>query len=277
MKSKPLSHTLSRLALHAVLLSVGILFMLPFVWSISTSLKPMSDLFAVRPNLIPSEIHWENYRDVFDNAPFLRFYLNSIIVTVARTAGQVAIASIAAFAFSQLRFPGRDVLFLILLAGLMVPDQVLIVPRFIIMREFGWFDTYQGLIVPLLFSSFGVFLLRQYFLGIPRDFHEAARLEGANPFQVYWDIYLPLARPALAAFAFLALLSSWNEFLWALTVTNQTDMRVLPVGIALFQGQYFTNNAVLLAAANMATFPLLIVFLFFQKQLVEGVALSGVK
>ena len=277
MNNRPISRTLTRLGLHAVLLTVGILFMLPFVWSISTSLKPMSDLFAVRPNLIPSEIRWENYRDVFDNAPFLRFYVNSIIVTAARTAGQVAIASVAAFAFSQLRFPGRNLMFFVLLAGLMVPDQVLIVPRFIIMREFGWFDTYQGLIIPLLFSSFGVFLLRQYFLGIPRDFHEAAKLEGANPFQVYWHIYLPLARPALAAFGFLALLSSWNEFLWALTVTNQTDMRVLPVGIALFQGQYFTNNAVLLAAANMATFPLLIAFLFFQKQLVEGVALSGLK
>ena len=277
MSNRSIRHTLSRIALHAVLLTVGIIFMLPFVWSISTSLKPMSDLFQVRPSLIPSEIRWENYRDVFDTAPFLRFYANSIIVTVARTIGQVAIASVAAFAFSQLRFPGRDILFFILLAGLMVPDQVLIVPRFIIMREFGWFDTYQGLIIPLLFSSFGVFLLRQYFLGIPRDFHEAARLEGANPFQVYWHIYLPLARPALAAFGFLAMLSSWNEFLWALTVTNQTDMRVLPVGIALFQGQFFTNNAILLAAANMATFPLLIAFLFFQKQLVEGVALSGLK
>jgi multiple sugar transport system permease protein len=153
----------------------------------------------------------------------------------------------------------------------------LIVPRFVLMREFNWLDTYQGLIVPLIFSSFGVFLLRQFMLGIPRDFHEAAVLEGANPFQVYWHIYLPLARPALAAFAFLAMLASWNEFLWALTVTSSTDMRVLPVGLALFQGQFFTNTAVLLAAANMATFPLLIAFFFFQKQLVEGVALSGLK
>ncbi len=277
MSSRSLNHTLGRIGLHAVLLTIGILFLLPFAWSISTSLKPLSDLFTVSPSLIPSTIRWENYSDVFDTAPFLRFYANSVIVTVARTIGQVMIASVAAFAFSQLRFPGRDVLFFILLAGLMVPDQVLIVPRFIIMRQLGWFDTYQGLIVPLLFSSFGVFLLRQYFLGIPRDFHEAAKLEGANPFQIYWHIYMPLARPALAAFGFLTLLSSWNEFLWALTVTSQTDMRVLSVGLALFQGQFFTNNAILLAAANMATFPLLIAFLFFQKQLVEGVALSGLK
>lgn len=268
---------LGRLALHAVLLGTGLIFMLPFVWSISTSLKSMGELFAVQPNLIPKTLRWDNYRAVFADAPFLRFYVNSIVVAIGRTIGQVAIASLAGFAFAQLRFPGRDVIFVGLLAGLMVPDQVLIVPRFVIMREFGWFDTYQGLIIPLIFSSFGVFLLRQYFLGIPRDFHEAATLEGANPFQVYRDIYLPLARPALAAFGFLALLSSWNEFFWALTVTNQTNMRVLPVGIALFQGQYFTNNAIVLAAANMATFPLLLIFLFFQKQLVEGVTLSGLK
>lgn len=277
MSRQSLTHALARVGLHAVLLTVGILFMLPFAWSISTSLKPMSDLFSVRPSLIPSEVRWENYRDVFDNAPFLRFYINSIIVTIGRTFGQVAIASLAAFAFSQLRFPGRDLIFMALLAGLMVPDQVLIVPRFIIMRELGWFDTYQGLIVPLVFSSFGVFLLRQYFLGIPRDFHEAAKLEGANPFQVYWHIYLPLAVPALAAFGFLAMLYSWNELLWGLTVTNNSDMRVLSVGIALFQGQHFTNNAVLMAAVNMATIPLLIGFLFFQKRLIEGVALSGLK
>jgi multiple sugar transport system permease protein len=277
MSGRGFRHTLGRVLLHVVLMTTGLFFMFPFIWSISTSLKPMSDLFTVTPTLIPSEIRWQNYRDVFDSAPFLRFYANTVIVTLVRTAGQVFIASLAAFAFSQLRFPGRDALFFILLAGLMVPDQVLIVPRFIIMRQLGWLDTYQGLIIPLMFSAFGAFLLRQYFLGIPKDFHEAAKLEGANPFRVYWDIYLPLARPALAAFGFLSLLFSWNEFLWALTVTNSSNMQVLSVGIALFQGQYFTNNAILLAAANMATFPLLIAFLFFQKQLVEGITLSGLK
>ena len=274
---RPLRYYLGRVALHGALITLGIIFMMPFVWSISTSLKPMNELFAVHPKLIPDTIRWENYRDVFDNIPFLRIYINSIIVTILRTLGQVAIASVAAFAFSQLRFPGREYIFVMLLAGLMVPDQVLIVPRFIIMREFGWFNTYQGLIIPLIFSSFGVFMIRQYFLGIPKDYHEAAKIEGANPLQIYWQIYMPLARPALAAFGFLALLASWNEFFWGLTVTNSMDMRVIPVGLALFQGQFFTNNAILLAAANMATFPLLIVFLFFQKQLVEGVALSGVK
>jgi multiple sugar transport system permease protein len=136
---------------------------------------------------------------------------------------------------------------------------------------------FSDLIVPLLFSSFGAFLLRQYFLSIPADFQEAATIEGANPFQIYWQIYLPLARPALAAFAFLVMLWSWNEFLWALIVTNRTEMQVLSVGIALLQGQHFTNTALLLAAANMATIPVLVLFLFFQRQLVEGITLSGLK
>ena len=270
-------HVLSRVALHAVLLSVGVLFALPFVWSVGTSLKPLRDLFQVTPSLLPSEARWENYTDVLDAVPFGRFYLNTIVVTLARVVGQVFLASMAAFAFSRLRFPGRDAIFFVLLAGLMVPEQVLIIPKYALMRQFGWLDTYQGLIVPLLFSSFGVFLLRQYFLSIPADFQEAATIEGANPFQIYWQIYLPLARPALAAFAFLVVLWSWNEFLWALIVTNRTEMQVLSVGTALLQGQHFTNTALLLAAANMATIPVLIMFLFFQRQLVEGITLSGLK
>jgi multiple sugar transport system permease protein len=277
MNNQTVGYTVSRVLLHAALLTIGIIFLLPFVWSISTSLKPLKDLFSVTPNLIPSEIRWQNYQDVLDKVPFLRFYANTIIVTVARVIGQVFLASMAAFAFSRLRFPGRDALFFLLLAGLMVPDQVLIIPNYALMRQVGWLDSYQGLIVPLLFSAFGTFLIRQYLLSIPADYQEAATIEGANPFQIYWQIYLPLARPALAAFAFLVTLYSWNEFLWALIMTSDTEMRVLSVGIALFQGQYFSNNAFLLAAANMATIPVLILFLVFQRQLVEGITLSGLK
>ena len=277
MKSQSLGYTLSRVLLHVALLTVGAIFLLPFVWSISTSLKPLKDLFSVTPSLIPSEMRWQNYQDVLDKVPFLRFYANTIIVTAGRVIGQVFLASMAAFAFSRLRFPGRDALFFLLLAGLMVPDQVLIIPNYALMRQVGWLDTYQGLIVPLLFSAFGTFLIRQYLLSIPADYQEAATIEGANPFQIYWQIYLPLARPALAAFAFLVTLWSWNEFLWALIMTSQTEMRVLSVGIALFQGQHFSNNAFLLAAANMATIPVLVLFLVFQRQLVEGITLSGLK
>jgi multiple sugar transport system permease protein len=277
MNNQTVGYTLSRVLLHAALLTIGIIFLLPFVWSVSTSLKPLKDLFSVTPSLIPSELRWQNYQDVLDKVPFLRFYANTIIVTVARVIGQVFLASMAAFAFSRLRFPGRDALFFLLLAGLMVPDQVLMIPNYAVMRQLGWLDSYQGLVVPLLFSAFGTFLIRQYLLSIPADYQEAATIEWANPFQIYWQIYLPLARPALAAFAFLVMLWSWNEFLWALIMTSHTEMRVLSVGIALFQGQHFSNNAFLLAAANMATIPVLILFLIFQRQLVEGITLSGLK
>jgi multiple sugar transport system permease protein len=286
INKRPLRHWIGRFVLHLVLMSLGLLFIFPFIWSMFTSLKSMGELFQPMQGITPGEILaylvpakpvWENYQTVFDTTPFERWYLNTIIVTVVRTLGGVFIASLAGFAFAQLRFRGRDLLFFVLLAGMMVPDQVLIVPRFILMREFDWIDSYQGLIIPLLFSSFGVFLLRQFFLGIPKDFMEAAKLEGASPFRVYWDIYLPLARPALSAFGFLTVLWSWNEFLWALTITNSNYMKVLSVGLALFEGQFFTNTAVMMAAANLATLPLLILFLFFQKQLVEGIALSGLK
>lgn len=277
MRGRSVGHILSRVALHAVLLTVGVIFVLPFAWSIGTSLKPLRDLFVLQPTLLPSEPRWQNYSDVLDAVPFVRFYLNTIGVTAARVVGQVFFASMAAFAFARLRFPGRDLLFFLLLSALMIPEQVLIIPRYILIRELGWIDSYQGLIVPLLFSAFGTFLLRQFFLTIPNDFQEAATLEGANPFQIYWHIYLPLARPALTAFGFLVLLWSWNELLWALIVTNTTEKQVLSVGIALFQGERFTNTAVMLAAANMATIPILIVFLFFQRQLIEGISLSGLK
>ncbi len=277
MKSHTFAHYLSRVALHAILIGLGVLFILPFVWSLGTSLKPLRDLFEVTPSLFPSEARWQNYRDVLDAVPFERFYWNTILVTLARVVGQVFLASLAAFAFARLRFPGRDLLFFLLLSALMVPEQVIIIPRYILLRELGWLDSYQGLIIPLLFSAFGTFLLRQFFMTIPNDYQEAATLEGANPFQIYWQIFLPLARPALAAFAFLVLQWSWNEFLWALIVTNRTEMQVLSVGIALFQGEQFTNTAVMLAAANMATLPILVLFFFFQRQLIEGISLSGLK
>lgn len=264
-------------SVHVSLLLLGILFVLPFVWMFATSLKPMKDLFEVVPSFVPSEIRWRNYADVIDTVPFFRFYLNSFIVTLGRVIPQIFICSLAAFAFARLRFPGRDILFVALLASLMVPSQITIIPNFVIVRYLGWLDTYAGLIVPTLFSVFGTFLLRQFFMSIPGEFQEAAVLEGANPLQIYWYIFLPLSSSALAAFGLIQVLWSWNDFLWPLIVTSSTEMQVLPVGIALFQGQYITNAAVLMAAATMATIPMLIVFLFAQRQLIEGIAMSGIK
>ncbi len=278
MSNRPVTHTLRGIGLHVVLLTVGLLFMLPFVWSISTSLKPMSDLFAVRPSLIPSEIRWDNYREVFETAPFLRYYANSVIVTVARTAGQLLIASVAAFAFSQLRFPGRDLLFFILLAGLMVPDQVLIVPRFIIMRELGWFDTYQGLIVPILAQgAFGTFMFRQFFLKIPNELYEAARLDGANPWQLFWRLTLPLSRPVMTAYGVITFLTAWNIYLWPLIVVRSPEMKVVPMAIAELSGGFSQDRGVEMAAVTLSILPILALWIVGQKWFVEGVAMTGMK
>jgi multiple sugar transport system permease protein len=269
--------TPSRLVLHLALLLVGVLFLLPFVWMIVTSLKPPSDLYELTPSFIPSELRWGNYAQVFSSQPFLRYYLNTFVMTVGRVGVQLFICSMAAFAFARLRFPGRDLLFLLLLAALMVPPQMTIIPNFVLMRFFGWIDTYTGLIVPTLFSAFGTFLLRQFFLTVPHALQEAAVLEGANPFQIYRYIFLPMARSALAAFALIQILWSWNDFLWPLIVTGSSEMRVLSVAIALFQTAESINISGMMAAATLATVPMLIVFLLAQRQLIEGISLSGLK
>lgn len=272
--------TLGQVLLQLFLLVMGVLFVLPFVWMVATSLKPPRDLFQVTLSLIPSELRWENYTVVLDRAPFGRFYLNSAIVALGRVLGQVVLSSLAAFAFARLRFPGREALFLLLLSALMVPEPMIYIPNFVLLRELQWVDSYAGIIVPTLVSAFGTFLLRQFFLMVPNDYQEAAYLEGANPFQVYWHIFLPIARPALAAFALFQAVWSWKDFLWPLIVANRTEMYVLPVGIALLKGDYpggTPDIAPMMAAAAMATIPLVVLFVFVQRQLIEGISLSGVK
>jgi multiple sugar transport system permease protein len=203
--------------------------------------------------------------------------LNTVIVTVARVVGQVLLSSLAAYAFARLRFPGRDVLFLLVLAVLMMPSQVTLVPNYVLLKYLGWLDSYQGLIIPSLFSAFGTFLLRQFFLTLPQELEDAAVLDGCNPLQVYWHVAMPLARSALLAFGVLVTLWSWNDFLWPLIITNSTSMQMLSVGINYFQGQFTTNFAVMMAAATVATRPMLIIFVLVQRQLIEGITLSGLK
>jgi len=279
MNARLIRVLLKRAALYLFLVLAGAVFALPFLWMVSTSLKPVSELYSVTPRFIPSQIRWQNYADTLAALPFPRFYLNSIIMTLGRVLGQVLLCSMAAFAFARLRFPGRDVLFVILLGALMVPEPMTIIPNFVLLKTLGWLDTYTGLIVPSLFSAFGTFLLRQFFLGVPQEFQEAAILEGANPLQVYWHIFMPLSRSAVTAFALLVTVWSWKDFLWPLIITSKTDMLVLSVGIALFQGQYAgqTNMAYMMAAATMTMVPLVLIFLLAQRQLIEGIALSGLK
>lgn len=279
MNANLFRRVLDRMMLYSFLLIAGAVFALPFIWMVSTSLKPMRELYEVTPRFIPSEFVWRNYADALAALPFARFFLNSVVMTVGRVIGQVILCSMAAFAFARLRFPGRDALFVILLGALMVPEPMTVIPNFILVKNLGWLDSYVGLIVPSLFSAFGTFLLRQFFMGVPQEIQEAAVIEGANPFRVWWHIFMPLSRSAVAAFALLVTVWSWKDFLWPLIITSKTDMQVLSVGIALFQGQYAgqTNVAHMMAAATMTMAPLVLIFLFAQRQLIEGIALSGIK
>jgi multiple sugar transport system permease protein len=263
------------LALHIVLIAGSVVMLLPFAWMLSTSLKTPAETFTYPPVWIPSKIAWDNYARTVTAMPFGRFYLNSLIVTLSVTVLQILGASLAAFAFARLRFRGRDALFLLYLATLMIPFQVTMIPNFILVRTLGWYDTYQALILPPAFSAFSTFLLRQYFRGIPRDLDEAARIDGASSFRIWWSVILPLSGPVLAALAIFISLNTWNDFLWPLIVTNSQQMRTLPVGLSTFQGQFKTDWNLLMAGSVIAMLPILIVYIIGQRWFIRGITLSG--
>lgn len=263
------------IATHAVLILGSIVMLLPFAWMLSTSLKQPADIFSYPPIWIPTEIAWDNYSATLAAMPFGRFYLNSFIVASGVTIVQLLTASLAAFAFARLRFPGSNALFLLYLATLMIPFQVTMIPNFILMGFLDWHDTYQALILPPAFSAFSTFLLRQYFRGIPADLDEAARIDGASSLRIWWQVILPLSGPALAALATFTFLTSWNDFLWPLVITNSLEMRTLPVGLSAFQGQYSVRWNLLMAGSVIAMVPVVVIYLIGQKWFVRGITFTG--
>jgi len=266
---------LKHLFLHALLLSGSVIMIVPFLWMLSTSLKEPGDIFAYPPQWIPQPIMWQNYVETVTIMPFGRFYLNSLIQATSVTVLQLLTASLAAFAFARLRFPGRDTLFLLYLGTMMIPFPVTMIPNFILMRFLHWIDTYWALIFPPAFSAFSTFLLRQYFLTIPFELDDAARVDGASSFRIWWQIVLPLSGPALATLAIFTFLGEWNNFLWPLIVTNSEEMRTLPVGLASLQSQYSVQWHLLMAGSVIALLPILIIYIIGQKWFVHGITLSG--
>jgi len=254
--------------LRLVLLAGAATMVFPFIWMLSTSLKAVTDAITMPPQLIPNPFVWSNYTDVFQQVPFGRFFINTITMSVGRTAGQLVFCSLAGYACARIRFPGK---------ALMIPFQVIVVPEFILIKWMGWVNTFQALIVPGMFSAFGTFLLRQFFLTLPRSLEEAAILDGCSLLGVLWRIILPLSKPALSALIIFTFLWSWNDFLWPLVATSSNDMQVLSVGLLTLQGQYSTNWPYLTAGAVMASLPMLVLFIVLQKQFVQGIALTGVK
>ncbi len=265
-------------AIKWIVIGIGIVVALvPFIWMISGSFRSEADLFGNPASLFPTKWTLHGYIAIWQQLPFLRLLLNTFIFAGGTTVLLLVFDSMCAYALARLNFWGSKVLFWLVIATLMVPFQVTLIPVFIELFHFGWLNTYQGLIIPRATSAFGIFMLRQSFITIPRELDEAARIDGASHFRIYSRIILPLSKPALATLAVLHFMNLWNDLLWPLIMTSSIDMRTLPAGLTLFGGQHVTDHAVLLAGATISLLPLAIAFFLAQRFFVEGVATTGLK
>jgi multiple sugar transport system permease protein len=262
----------------ALLLLAAIVWLIPIAWVVDTALKTESDTTTVPVTWIPpSGFTLESFWQILSAGNMLRWYFNSFLTSSIITLMVVLLASLAAFGFSRVAFRGSNFLFFMIVAGIVIPPQVLIVPLFIEMQALGLVDTYWGIILPQMAAPIAVFIFKQFFDGIPNELEDAARVDGASRLRVYWQIWMPLSRPAIAAVAIFIFVLSWNNFLWPFIVVTNTDMMTIPVGIATVQSSYGVRYADIMASAVLAGLPLVIVFLFFQRQIVQGIANTGLK
>jgi multiple sugar transport system permease protein len=268
-----------RLITYAVLIVGAIVMVMPFFWMASTACKPPGELTRVPVRWLPENpVCGDNLSMLYDTSPRFNDYLfNSALVTVGRTLGQLITCSLAAYGFARFRFPGRNLIFALCLGLLMVPFQAILIPEYTLIKNLGWLNSFRALIIPGIFSAFALFLLRQAFLQIPLEIEEAAIIDGANPLQVLWFVTLPLSVPALAAFAVIPVQAAWNDFLFPLVVGNSPDTRVVTIGIALLQGERRTPWNLLMVGSLLATLPMLIIFVIFQRYFIAGIAAGGVK
>jgi multiple sugar transport system permease protein len=273
-----------RIVLTAALTALAVLWLLPVVWVAVTSLKPTEHIVRLPPEWIPWPATGAHYYEVLFSssrtARIGRAFVNSLVVSLGTVVIVVGTSAMAAYPLARMRFPGRDIVFVLLVGSLMVPNAVVLVPQYVLTQRLGWLSTYQGLIVPeaAMTFAFGVFLLRQFFLTMPRELEDAARIDGANAWRVFTRIVLPLSQPVLGALAIFAFRSAWNDFLWPLIAVNKPDMFPLPVALALLRGAYASESyGPIMAGATLSALPLLIVFLVANRRIVEGVRLSGLK
>ena len=262
---------------HLVLLPLAIAMLLPMVWMLVTSIQTLDEARHYPPDLLPHALRLANYSDVLRQAPYARWFVNTVIVTVATVAGNVVLCSLAGYAFARIKFFGREVVFVLILATLMVPFQVVMIPTFLIVKHLGLIDSLGALIVPNLANAFGIFLLRQFFRTLPVELEEAARIDGASRLSVLFKIVLPLSGPVLATLAVITFLWTWNDFLWPLITIYSPQNMTLQLGLTTFQGTHQTSTNLLMAANVMSILPVLILFLAAQKFFVRGIASSGLK
>jgi multiple sugar transport system permease protein len=267
-------HARGKWWLHGLLIAFSAVMLTPFLLMVVVSLIPQEVLFS--GNIQLSDFTLANYPETFSVVPFGRYYFNSIVVTFSVLSFRLIVASMAGFAFSRLRFRGRDLIFNLYIATLMIPIAVTLIPRFLIAKELGWYDNFSGLIIPSIFNALSVFLLRQYYRGIPMDYDEAARMDGASSLRIWWQIIMPLSWPVLGTLLILGFQDVWNDFLWPLVITASENMRTIPVGLSFFVGQYSTAWGLLMAGAVVALLPVLVIYLLAQNAFVKGISLSGI-
>jgi multiple sugar transport system permease protein len=264
---------------YALLIGGAMAMVFPFAWMIDASLMTSSEIQARPPVWVPASLQLSNFPELLDVLPFGRLYLNSLIVTAGTVFGVLATSSLAGFAFAKYQFPGRDLLFYIILSTMMIPFFVTLIPVFFIVRQLGWIDSYQGLILPGIVSAYGIFLMRQFSFSIPDELLDAARIDGASEPLIYWRIVLPLTRPALATLGTFTFIGSWNGFLWPLLVINNRDLMTVPLGLnslRIFASEA-RNLDLLMAGTVLSVVPTLIIFIFLQRYFIQGIALTGLK
>lgn len=266
-----------KLAIHVFLLfGIGIT-VFPFVWMVLTSFKTVGEAMQIPPTFFPKKFLLDAYRQIVTALPFARIYMNTIISTVVTTVVQVAFCSMAAYAFARLEFPFKNAIFVMLLSVLMVPGQIFLIPQYQIVQKLGLLDTIPALFLPNLFSAFGTFLLRQFFMSLPKELEEAALLDGCNRFQIFGRIMLPLTKPGIVSLVIFTAKFAWNDFMWPLIVNTSTKMMTLGPALSTLQGQYTTKYPMQMAGAVLAVIPIIVLFFIFQRQFIEGVAQSGIK
>jgi multiple sugar transport system permease protein len=253
----------------------AVAFLFPFFWMVSNALRLDREIFAVPPRLLPASVQWSNFVAAWRYLPFGQFFLNSAFVAGSITGIVLVVSSLAGYAFARLKFPGRGGLFIVYLATLMVPQSVIVIPLFLMMSAFDWIDTYQGLIVPVAFSSFGTFLLRQFFLTIPQELEDAGRIDGASHLRILLMIFVPLSLPALGLLALFTFTAQWNAFLWPLIVVNDPDHATLPLGLTLFQGQQGTQWNYMMAGASISMLPGLLLTILMHRYIFKSIAIGS--
>lgn len=275
VKRRPL--TPARMLRILILALLTVVMFTPVIFMLTTSIKTSAEVFEFPPSLFPDVPQWQNYVRLFESLPIPRYLLNTFVVSAAAVLFNLAFDSMAAFAFSRLRFPGRDLIFVALIGSMIIPFQITMIPTFLIVRSLGWVDTYAGLIAPIAGGAFGIILLRQFMISFPRSIEDSARMDGAGLLRIYWSIVLPLTKPALATLAVLTFTFTWDDFLWPLIITNSAEMRTIQLGLQMLRGEYTLNWEVLMAGSVIALVPVFLLFSFSQRMFVEGVTTTGMR